>query len=285
MNKIKFYKFQASGNDFILIDHLKNGRTLKGNVYKTFAKKYCQRKLNVGADGLLVIVPSKKGSFKMRIFNSDGTEAEMCGNGARCAALWARLTKPKLKTISFETKAGIIESEVCGQKCKEGNLNSIKIKMIDPFDLKLNIKMKVLDRDLTVNFINTGVPHIVVFVNGLKDIDVNGIGSAIRFHPMFKPAGTNVNFVEVINDNLINIRTYERGVEGETLACGTGATASALIFKSCQTPEAVYRQKNVNVQVKSGEKLKVYFNKDSDKINNVWLEGKGTLVYKGEISI
>ncbi len=287
MDKTKFLKFQASGNDFILIDHRKNRVGVKGSFYKSFTKKYCQRKFNVGADGLLVIEPSTKAAFRMRIFNPDGSEAEMCGNGARCAALWASLTKPQIKKINFATKAGIIESEVYVRECKDKKIYKIKIKMINPFDLKLDVSIKVLNRKLKVNFINTGVPHVVVFVKGLEDIDVNGIGRAIRFHPMFQPEGTNVNFVEVINDNSIKIRTYERGVEEETLACGTGSTASALILKLCQNFVAVNRKKSVNVNVKvmSGEKLKVYFNQDGKKLYNVWLEGGGTLVYKGEIII
>ncbi|MCP4653320.1 MAG: diaminopimelate epimerase [Candidatus Omnitrophica bacterium] len=266
MKKVAFCKVQASGNDFILLD----ARKSKGINYKQFAKKYCQRHLGVGADGLLVIESSMKALFKMRIFNSDGSEAEMCGNGARCVVLWARKNITDKKIIHFDTIAGIVESE----KVDRG----VKVKLPNPFGEKHNIPLKVYSRGLKVNFINTGVPHAVVLVQALASIDVNAIGREIRFHKKFAPAGVNVNFVELTGPNSIELRTYERGVEAETLACGTGMVASAIISSRFFTSkDAKFK---VRVKNKSGETITVYFDKQQ---NSVWLGGKASQIYKGEI--
>lgn len=265
MAAITFYKLQASGNDFILIDNRK--MKIGSGQLKKLARKYCQRKLAVGADGLLVIEPSEKSSFKMKIFNTDGSEAEMCGNGARCAAYWAK----SKSLIKFETKAGIIEA------CLKAK--SVGIKLSDPKQIKINIPITVLGRKIHLNFINTGVPQTVIFVEGLDKINVEKIGRAVRFHKKFQPAGTNVNFVELVNNNFIRVRTYERGVEAETLACGTGSVASAIIagyqFKA--------KANNYKVETKGGEILDVQFRRSNDKIRDVWLKGKADLVYKGVI--
>jgi len=194
----------------------------------------------------------------MRIFNPDGSDAKMCGNGARCSVLYIGRRNTEL-----ETKAGIIQSQLKG--------NSVKIKLTEPKDLKLNLPIKVNNRTLQVNFINTGVPHTVIFVADLDKIDVINLGRQIRFHKRFAPQGTNVDFVEALSNKSIKIRTYERGVEDETLACGTGVVASALITN----------YQKINVHTKSGEILKVYFDKIGDKFRNVWLEGEAKIVYKG----
>ncbi len=267
---MEFYKLQASGNDFILIDNRKP--KTEDRKLKKFAKKFCERKKGIGADGLLVIEPSKRADFKMRIFNADGSEAEMCGNGARCVAFWT-----KSKAVKFDTIAGIIQAQV--------KANNVKIKLTDPTDLKSDFALTVLGRTIKINYINSGVPHTVIFVQGLDKIDVEKIGRPIRFHDKFKPAGTNVDFVEVTGEDSINLRTYERGVEAETLACGTGAVASAIIA-SCKLQAASHKQKEnkvIKVLTKSKEVLKVYFKRENDKISDVWLEGKAYLVYKGEI--
>lgn len=273
MKEVEFYKLQASGNDFILLDNAK--LKIKDIKLRELAREYCQRKLGIGADGLLVIEPLNKFPSKMRIFNSDGSEAEMCGNGARCAALWTKLKikNKKLKIIKFQTQAGIIESEVKGA--------DVKVKLTDPKDLKCDLAITVLGRKIKINYINTGVPHGVVFVQDLDNIDVERIGRAIRYHKEFSPAGANVNFIEIINDDFLKIRTYERGVEAETLACGTGAVASAIISGCKFKPLA--GNHNLKVLTKGGEVLRVYFSKKKSKIDRVWLEGKAYLVYKGKI--
>lgn len=277
MKKIEFAKLQASGNDFILIDVRGSRFKVQGSRLRELAKRYCERKFGVGADGLLVVEPSKKASFKMRIFNADGSEAEMCGNGARCVALWIASLQRK-KNLKFDTIAGMIEAKVD----KEG----VRIKLTDPVDLRMDFALTVLGRTIRVNFINSGVPHAVVFVEGLEKIDIEKIGRAIRFHSKFAPAGTNVNFVEALEKDSIALRTYERGVEAETLACGTGSVASAIISLVKQQGLAVKKKRSYKVKVltRSGEILRVYFDVKDSKISNVWLEGKAYLVYKGELA-
>ena len=305
MKTLQFYKLQASGNDFVLIQASGRKPQASGLNYRRLAKKYCQRKFGIGADGLLVIEPSKEALFKMRIFNPDGSEAEMCGNGARCVALWAAQYFKKRKDIRFDTKAGIIEAKVPLLKAKSKDIRNadVKIKMSIVSQVHLELPIKIFERKIRVNYINTGVPHSVILVEGLDKIDVNKIGEKIRFHKAFKPEGANVDFVEIINDNFIKIRTYERGVEAETLACGTGVVASAIIASypvsssnngAGKLPRELFEQQGgqdtsfrfkIKVLTKSGDILKVYFRKDKDNIEDVWLEGKAYIVYKGEIAL
>jgi len=226
----------------------------------------------------LVIESSKKADFKMRIFNVDGSEAEMCGNGARCVGLWAFLAKGK-KNVKFDTKAGLIEAKVKGK----GNSSVVKIKISAPSGLKIDLPLKVSRRKIKVNFVNTGVPHVVIFVQGLEKIDVDKIGREVRFHKQFKPAGTNVNFVEIKGKNSLAVRTYERGVEAETLACGTGSLASAVVSYFKLNPRVKQKKAiSFSVSTKSKDILKVTFDL-LNKVSNVWLEGEAYLVYKGEI--
>ncbi|MFA5271823.1 MAG: diaminopimelate epimerase [Candidatus Omnitrophota bacterium] len=268
MKHIEFTKMVAAGNDFILVDEKVN---ISERKLKEFAKNICDRKYGVGADGLLLIGKSKKADIRMRIFNADGSEAQMCGNGSRCAALYA---SHSAKNVKLETKAGIIESDV--------SKDSVKVKLTNPKNIKLNIPLKVNNRNLKVNFINTGVPHAVIFVEGLDKIDVHNIGRAIRYHQKFQPKGTNVDFVEMVDDDFIKVRTYERGVEAETLACGTGSTASAVI-SGFRVQSSGFRV--IKIETKSGEILKVSFERQNDKIKNVWLEGKARIVYNGRFYV
>lgn len=255
MNKINFTKMVASGNDFVVI----------GRGQKALARKICDRKSGIGADGLLVLGKSKIADVRMRIFNADGSEAEMCGNGARCAALYTNKT-----TVKIETKTGIILSRIQG--------SNVKIKLTDPSNIRLNLAIKVNKGALRVNFINTGVPHTVIFTHGLEKISIVDLGRQIRYHKKFIPAGTNVDFVETLDNNSISVRTYERGVEDETLACGTGAVASALIYSILNTR---YSIRKVNVLTRGKEILKVYFKKMNNSFKDVWLEGKARIVYTG----
>jgi diaminopimelate epimerase len=272
MQKIRFIKMVASGNDFVIVDKVNYRLPITDYRLPKFIKSICNRRYGIGADGLLLLEKSKIADIKMRIFNADGSEAKMCGNGARCVALYSvRSQKPQTrKQIKIETKAGIIESEVKG--------DDVKIKLTDPKNTKLEMPIKVNNRTIRANFINIGVPHTVIFVNGLDEIDVQNIGRQIRFHERFLPEGTNVDFVEILDKDSIKVRTYERGVEDETLACGTGAVAAALIT-DYRLPITDYHK--INVHTKSGEILKVYFEKIKNKFNNVWLEGKARIVYKG----
>ena len=260
MKKLNFTKMVGSGNDFVVVE-LKNLRTKE---LKNLAVEICDRKYGAGADGMLVLEKSKIADIKMRIFNADGSEAEMCGNGARCVALISARRKGKI-----ETRAGVIRTQVCGSQ--------VKIQLTGPKAIKLDIPLRVNGRLIRANFINTGVPHVVVFVNGINNLDVVNIGGSIRRNARFAPAGANVDFVEIKGSNLIRIRTYERGVEDETLACGTGSTAAALVFALKNNLE-----KLVRVTTQSAEQLKVYFRKEKNKFQDVWLEGSAKIVYKGE---
>ena len=258
MKKIKFTKMVGSGNDFIII----TGAPV-GNL-PALAKTLCARRFAIGADGLLLLNKFKDADLSMRIFNADGSEARMCGNGARCAAFFSG--RPKIR---LHTAAGLINAEVSG--------NQVKIQLTAPKDIKLDIPLIVNGRLLKVNFVNTGVPHVVIFAQGIESIDVKNIGRTIRYHKKFAPAGTNVNFVQEKGKHLIQIRTYERGVENETLACGTGSTAAALIFALKNDLDNL-----IKVKTQSGEILKVYFQKEDKEFRKVWLEGSVEIVYKGE---
>ena len=267
MKIIEFTKMVASGNDFVVIGPaFSSGLLAPGSL----AKMICDRKYGVGADGVLVLEKSRIADVKMRILNSDGSEAEMCGNGARCAALWVSSQSATSKSqLKIETKAGIIEVKI--------SKSSVKIKLTDPRNIKLDIPIKVNKRNLRVNFIDTGVPHAIIFVEGIDEIHVVEIGRAVRNHKEFHPRGTNADFVEVLSKDKIEIRTYERGVEDETLACGTGSVAAAIIF-ALKTKQS----DKIRVLTKSGETLMVYFNRDKNKFTDVWLEGRARIVHRGE---
>lgn len=268
MKEIKFWKMQASGNDFILIDHR---RRFIRNV-SSFAQKWCMRRLGIGADGLLLIERSKVADIKFRIINPDGSEAQMCGNGARCVGKWFAMVRSKKKSITMETKAGIVKLNI-------KNKDKIRVRLSNPYDIKLGLSIPIKDKNLQVDFINTGVPHAVIFVEELSKIEVNSLGRAIRFHRVFMPEGANVNFVELVDDHTIKIRTYERGVEAETLSCGTGTVASAVIYRMKYN----FVKMPVNVITTLGEKLKIYFDILNGCVENVFLEGRAKVVFYGVI--
>lgn len=269
---LHFTKMVASGNDFVVIERSK--AQVQEKRLKQLAQFLCNRKFGIGADGLLFLGQSQKADIRMRIFNADGSEAQMCGNGARCTAYYLRLKKLRRytgKSITIETAAGIIKSLVNG--------NNVKIKLTDPKGINLDVPIIVNSRKIRVNFINTGVPHVVIFSQGLDKINVADIAPFIRYHKRFAPKGANVNFIEALDDNSFKIRTYERGVEDETLACGTGSVASALIFSLKNNI-----RDTISVHTKSGEVLKVYFNRDASCFSDVWLQGKAGIVFQGSIA-
>ncbi|MGA2330255.1 MAG: diaminopimelate epimerase [Syntrophales bacterium] len=265
---INFFKMSGSGNDFILIDNRDQSLALE-NIAE-FVRTICERKVSVGADGLIIIEDSRRADFRWRFFNADGSEVDMCGNGARCAARFACIRGIAKEEMSFETGAGIIYAEVRG--------DTVKVRLTDPHAMKANISVMIDGKPIEVNFVNTGVPHAVLFVHDLDRYDVFNIGRQIRYHKEFQPEGTNANFMEVIDRHTIRIRTYERGVEDETLACGTGAVASALMSSSRGLVESP-----VDVKVKSGETLKIYFDKKDQSFEDIYLEGKANVVYEGRI--
>lgn len=274
-----FWKVQASGNDFVLID-CRDKKWTK-TKYENFTKKICDRKFGIGGDGILVVEESKKADFKMRIFNADGSEAEMCGNGSRCFAFWVvkYVLKEDVADITFETIAGTISASV--KMSKNGQACDVKIGLSDPTGLAIDTKLKVLDHNMKISFVNTGVPHAVVEVKDIEKIDIKEMGAAIRYHDYFAPAGTNVNFIQRIKDNKILVRTYERGVEDETLSCGTGTCASAIIAAlTGEKEKSVYK---VNVTSRSQEHLKVEFTKEGTKLCKVFLDGKAYEVFHGSV--
>ncbi len=268
MRKITFWKMSGSGNDFIVIDNRKG--VVKEEEMSNFSKLLCRRKVSVGADGVIFIRDSDKYDFSWRFFNSDGSEAEMCGNGSRCAARFAYLNKIAPKKMIFETIAGHIMAEVLGRR--------VKVLLPEPKDLRMDLDIEKMMDWKSIDFINTGVPHVVVMVDELESIPVQEIGRKIRFHKKFSPEGTNVNFMKKTGKDSIQIRTYERGVEDETLACGTGSVACALISSiryEMQSP--------IDVLTKGGEVLRIYFKREGKKFYDVWLEGDTNIVYKGEL--
>lgn len=280
---IKFDKYSGSGNDFIIID---NRRRIVNKNVSEFVRKVCERRVAVGADGVLLLENSVVSDFKMRIINADGSEAEMCGNGARCIAMYAYKNGIVGKSMTFETIAGIMEADIVDDL-------TVKVKLTEPFDYKEDIKLKLNNgSEYKALFINTSVPHTIIFVDKDYDkFDVVSAGREIRNHKYFAPAGTNVNFVKVAKDNSIYIRTYERGVEDETLACGTGSTAAALISAikyNLKTP--------VKVITRSKIVLKIHFNDEkikelkkgiisSENNYDIFLEGEVRYVYSAELHI
>jgi len=268
MEPIAFWKMNGSGNDFILIDNRE--RKIAENDMMRLAEKVCRRRESIGADGAIFVIDSDRYDFAWRFFNADGSEAEMCGNGGRCVARFANLNGIAGKRMTFETLAGPISAEVKDR--------IVKLLMPVPSDLKTDIGISSEPGWLSADFINTGVPHVVVQVEGLRDHPVFEQGRAIRYHSMFSPAGTNANFIKVKGPDSIELRTYERGVEDETLACGTGAIASALIANVRGMVSSPVR-----VATQGGEELKIYFHKDGNSYDKVWLEGNTSIVCKGEL--
>lgn len=267
---IFFTKLVASGNDFILIDNVSGELDLLRTDYSALAKDICRRRLSAGADGILVLEKSEKANFKMRIINPDGSEAEMCGNGARCAAFYASCNGFG-SDIVMETGAGLI-----GARINSGN---VKLKMGDPKEIKLDIKLGVGKDLVTVHHVNTGVPHAVHIVDDLQNFQVHDFGKKIREHTVFSPKGTNVDFVGDIKKSSASLRTYERGVEAETLSCGTGTVASALVLGLLGQVESP-----VKMGTRGGETLTVYFTiLPGHVVKDVYLEGPARKVYEGKI--
>ncbi|MDP9004793.1 MAG: diaminopimelate epimerase [Verrucomicrobiota bacterium] len=266
---LRFTKMNGAGNDFVMIDNRAGDVQLAAEQIS----KICDRHRGVGADGVLVLErPTNGANFRMRYYNADGGEAEMCGNGARCFARYASHIAGPVEKLSFETPAGVIGADL------QGDL--VCLQMSEPKDLKLGIKIPLGDEILDGHFVNSGVPHVVVPVDDLEKTDVRVTGSAVRPHEPFAPKGTNANFLQRRGDRQIAIRTYERGVENETLACGTGVVASALIFAATEKVDGP-----IGVLVRGGNELQVGFDKVGDKFRNVTLTGPADFVFEGTIKL
>jgi len=268
---ITFTKMSGSGNDFILIDNRQGA--VPPELGPELAKTVCRRKVAVGADGLILIENDREVDFSWRFFNADGSVAEMCGNGGRCAARFAHLIGICGSRLAFRTLAGVIQAEVFDRR--------VKLQLTTPHSLRLDQLLDVDGRRVTVHAVNTGVPHAVVVVDGASELDsydIVGEGRKVRFHGHFAPAGANVNFVALVGPHSLAVRTYERGVEDETLACGTGATAAALVAVAKGLVEPP-----VTVRTSGGEVLAVHFHGGKGLPQKAFLEGEVRIIYQGRL--
>lgn len=272
MTKLSFVKMNGAGNDFVLLDNRTHALQLDGAAIA----RICDRHGGIGADGVLILEPAENGAdHRMRYYNADGGEAEMCGNGARCFARYAKQVAGANGDVSFETPAGVIRAEfVAGDR--------VRIEMVTPTNFAPNLALTVEGVTHTVHAINTGVPHACVFVEDLAHAPVIRLGRALRQHSEFAPKGTNANFIAVLGPQAISIRTYERGVEDETLACGTGVTASALIHATISDASSP-----IEVTVRGGDTLQVGFIRGTKpgEFTNVTLCGPADFVFAGEIDL
>ena len=268
---VRFWKLEGAGNDFLGLDGRAGGFKLKRQQIADL----CDRRRGVGADGVLVVEkPKVRGAdFRMRYYNSDGGEAEMCGNGARCFALLARaVSGRKGNVLRIQTQAGLVTLQIRGQE--------VQVSMTEPTKLRLGRKLVVAGRKLAVDFLNTGVPHAVLFVRTVRSVDVAKQGRAIRYHSAFATTGTNVNFVEIGRGNRIHVRTYERGVEGETLACGTGVVAASILSnlrRGLRPP--------IQVATRGGDNVRVGFSMENGHARKVTLQGPARIVYRGVLHV
>lgn len=260
--KVKFTKMQACGNDFIVLDGLSEPLELGDAELSSLARFMCDRHFGVGADGVLVLLPSTVADFRMRLFNADGSEGEMCGNGIRCAARYFIENVRRSQQVRVETLAGVFTVERIvrnGRSYYAVDMGAPKLRAADVPIVWGDPDSPVLDAPIDVpglgvvriSAVNTGVPHAVVFVEGVDRLNVRELGRAIRSHRLF-PRGTNVDFAEIAGPNSIKVRTYERGVEDETLCCGTGATAVATVAALLNK---VARDREVEVAFRGGSLL------------------------------
>ena len=284
MSQFFFTKLSGAGNDFVLFDTKLN---LDLGLNPHLIRKFCDRRKGIGADGIIVFNDSEQLSFEMIYYNADGSTGSLCANGARCSLQYAFSTN-RIGIARVKFKANGIEYK--GEVLEEG---LIKFYLNPPEDLKERFKIKAAEQLITVSFINTGSPHVVIKISdvlqnpknpasnnySLNDFPVNKVGNEIRYSKDFAPDGTNVNFIEIV-DGKVKIRTYERGVEDETLACGTGSVCAAIItfLQDKLIPP-------IKIIPKSGEELIVDFKFVENKINDLSLIGPAKIVFKGEILI
>lgn len=257
---ITFYKYQGTGNDFIMIDN-------RTNIFKINAKiikKLCDRRFGIGADGLILLENDNSSDFKMVYFNADGNESSMCGNGGRCIVAFAK----KLNIITDKTSFNAIDG-----------LHEAAVDENEFVHLKMN-DVALISSDGSSFFLNTGSPHHVEWSDNIAEFDIKNLGAKIRYQERYRPEGCNVNFVETISDSKINVRTYERGVEDETLSCGTGVTAAAIAFYfSGKTKSRI-----IDIHTLGGA-LQVKFNPTENHYADVFLIGPATFVFEGKIPL
>jgi diaminopimelate epimerase len=267
MTTFSFSKYSGCGNDFILIDN----RSKTFPLDTLIVQKLCERNEGIGADGIILIENSNVADYRVRIFNSDGSEAEMCGNGMRCYGKFLQELKIPGEKFRIEAKEREVTIDLIDEQ--------VKIGMGKVSQLQLDLKITIDDTPTSVDFIDTGVPHAVQFVKDIQTVDLLSLGPKVRYHPHFQPKGTNYNVAAVV-DSEIWMRTYERGVENETLACGTGATAVALAASrryGISSP--------ISIHTRSGEILEIGFVWDGGTPNQVTSRGPAKLIFRGEFAI
>lgn len=272
--KLKFWKMSGAGNDFVCLDN-RSGRV---KLTKRQREVLCDRHEGIGADGLLILEkPTSRypADARMRYYNADGGEAEMCGNGARCFARFVqRATRSRKQELEIQTKAGRIGGRFLSQP-----VGHVEVDLTPPDWPPQECRVRIAEIPNPIFVLNTGVPHAVVFVDDVENLDIVRLGALIRYDSQFAPAGLNANFVEVRGNSLI-VRTYERGVEDETLACGTGVTAVALVAHS-----VLELTSPVDMTVRSGKRLRVSFQSEGQGVENVRLSGPAEFIYEGEIDV
>jgi diaminopimelate epimerase len=262
----------GAGNDFLVIDN-RHGVVLPTDQSE-FSRRVCRRMFSVGADGVIFIEKSEAADFSWNFYNADGSVAGMCGNGARCAARFACRDNIAGSRMKFETKAGIIEAEVLA----DGGV--VRLEMVPPSDFRPPMTLTLDGEEFEAASVDTGVPHVVIFVDR-EDVPVKKWGGMVRNHRLFGPGGTNVNFARVLDNGRLQVRTYERGVEDETMACGTGAVAASLVgalVREVKSP--------VEVITSGGEMLTVFFDLSAGPvIRNVFLQGPAKHIYDGQLTV
>jgi diaminopimelate epimerase len=280
MTTIPFTKMVGTGNDFVVVDAIRNRLSKLRGRWPRIARVVCDRHHGVGADGVLLLEPSKTADVRMRIFNADGSEVQMCGNGARCVARFVSGANGKHPgTVRIETLAGTVSAQVAGSR--------VRVKMPLPKDLRTQLNVRLSDgSQIRGGSVNTGVPHFVVPVKNIDAVDVQRLGRLLRYHPVFGPKGTNVNFIQEARRPLrLRVRTYERGVEAQTLACGTGMTASAIIHGLRQGAAGSSKHCRIAVQPASGDRLMISFliagGSGRPVVTDVVMEGSAHAVYDG----
>ena len=267
---LEFTKMNGAGNDFIFLDN----RAGKIQFTPEQIVRLCDRHRGIGADGVMLLIPSRTGKadWAWDFYNSDGSTGEMCGNGARCFARFVQKTVGMNRDFTFETGAGVITASFHGER--------VTVNLTKPKDLRLNEKVMLSTGAETIHFLDTGVPHAVLYVPDADKAMVLSLGPEIRRHAHFGPRGTNVNFVQVLGPNHIRVRTFERGVEGETLACGTGVSAAAMISARVHKFASP-----VKVQVRGGDTLEVSFKDGGTDFDDVRLTGPAEFVFEGRVEI
>lgn len=269
MFKVRFAKMSGAGNDFILIDNRLREMPEPG---ADWIQKVCRRRFSVGADGLLVLSAAEQADFAMRYFNADGSEASMCGNGGRCIARFAALLGmgKEGRPFDFTTPSGRYLAWVKGSQ--------VRLQLVPPVEFVRDIPLPLERGERQVDFTVLGVPHAVLFVPDVEPEDVASLGREIRFHRRFAPEGTNVNVCQVVNEHRLAVRTYERGVEGETLACGTGSAAATLL-----AARRGWVKSPVEVLTRSGSELIMSFTPAGNGFSEVIQQGEARLIYWGEL--